>query len=70
MLFHSLWFKNPFIPSTGIRHHKIAMTRRARYDNEELVGMLSDIDSDDNMAEPMCPGSDNEFPYPDSDGER
>ena len=34
--------------------------------------MLSDVDSDDGdyLDEPMCPGSDDEFPCPDSDDER
>ena len=36
------------------------MARRARYE-VDLVGMLSDVDSD--MDEPICPGSDDEFPY-------
>ena len=46
------------------------MARRARYDDDELVGMLSDVDSDVDDLEPVCPGSDDEFPYPDSDDER
>ena len=48
------------------------MARKARYDEAELMGMLSDVDSDDGdyLEEPMCPGSDDEFPCPDSDDER
>ena len=48
------------------------MARKARYDEAELMGMLSDVDSDDGdyLDEPMCPGSDDEFPCPDSDDER
>ena len=38
------------------------MARRARYDDAELLGMLSDVDSlgesDEELDEPMCPGSD------------
>ena len=39
----------------------------------ELMGMLSDVGSDDSdydFDEPMCPGSDDEFPCPDSDEDR
>ena len=38
------------------------MARKARYDEAELMGMLSDVDSDDGyyLDEPMCPGSDDE----------
>ena len=45
------------------------MARKARYDEAELMGMLSDVDSDDGdyVDEPMYPGSDDEFPCPDSD---
>ena len=43
--------------------------RRVRYRDDELVGMLSDVDSNVNNLEPMCPGSYDEFPYPDSDHE-
>ena len=46
------------------------MARRARYDDDELVSMLSDADSDVDDLEPVCPGSVDEFPYPDSDDER
>ena len=53
------------------RYHKeIAMAHRVRYDDNKLVGMLSDVHSDVDDLEPMCPGSDNEFLYPDSDDER
>ena len=44
-----------------------------RWDAEEIVDMLSDVDtddSDDELGEPMCPGSDAEFPDPDSNEER
>ena len=49
------------------------MARRTRYNEAELMGMVSDVssnDSDDDFDEPMCPGSDNEFPCPDSDDDR
>ena len=51
------------------------MARRARYDDAELLGMLSDVDSDDSdiddeLDEPLCPGSDDEFPYPDTNDDR
>ena len=44
-----------------------------RWDAEEIVDMLSDVDtehSDDDLGEPICPGSDIEFPLPDSNKER
>ena len=44
-----------------------------RWDAEEIVDMLSDVDtedSDDDLGEPICPGSDIEFPLPDSNEER
>ena len=46
-------------------------TRRGRlYDAEETVSMildsLSDVESDD-LGEPVCPGSDEEFPDFDND---
>ena len=40
------------------------------------MGMLSEVDTDDSdddvdiPDEPMCPGSDDEFPYPESDDDR
>ena len=48
------------------------MARKARDDEAELMGMLSDVDSDDSdyLDEPMCPGSDDQFPCPDGDDDR
>ena len=51
------------------------MARRARYDDAELLGMLSDVDSgesdiEDELDEPMCPGSNDEFPCPDASDDR
>ena len=46
------------------------MACRARYDDDKLVGMLSDVDSDVDDLEPVCPGSNDEFHYLDSDDER
>ena len=70
----------PWFPESTYHPHRhplpqgaatyVDMSRRARYDGEELLGMLSDIgtdDSDDDMDERMCPGSDDEFPCPDSE---
>ena len=34
------------------------------------MDMLSDVDGGDDFDEPMCPGSDDEFPCPDSDDNR
>ena len=47
-------------------------TRRGRlYDAEETVATildsLSDVESDDDLGEPVCPGSDEEFPDFDND---
>ena len=44
-----------------------------RWDADQVVDMLSDVDledSDDDLGEPMCPGSDINFPNPESDEER
>ena len=43
-----------------------------RWDAEEVVNMLSDVDLEDSddLGEPVCPGSDIEFPNPDSNEER
>ena len=48
------------------------MARQTRYDDAELLGMLSDVDSGDSDIddEPLCPGSDDEFPYPDTNDDR
>ena len=47
-------------------------SRRGRlYNAEETVNMivdsLSDAESDDDLGEPICPGSDEEFPDIDDD---
>ena len=58
---------------TLLRRKVIAMAHRGRYDAEQLMGMLSEVDSDDAVDvphEPMCPGSDDEFPCSDSDDNR
>ena len=42
-------------------------SRGRRFDTEETLNMLMDSDndeSDDEIGEPMCPGSDEEFPDP------
>ena len=39
---------------------------------DDVVDMLSDVDtgdSEDDIGEPMCPGSDIEFPSPDPDSD-
>ena len=45
---------------------KSASRRGRLYDAEETVNMivdsLSDAESDDDLGEPICPGSDEEFP--------
>ena len=66
---HLLTTRLRFTSSTGC-----IMARRVRYDDAQLLGMLSDVDSsgesDEELDEPMCPGSDDEFPCPDSDDDR
>lgn len=56
----------------GCKHHRkdITMACRARYDDEEFIGKLEDVESDNNVDEPVCPGSNDEFPYPDSSDDR
>ena len=49
------------------------MARRSRLVAEDVVGMMSDVetdDSDDEIGEPVCPGSDEEFFGPDIDDDR
>ena len=44
-----------------------------RWDVDQVVDMLSDFDledSDDDLGDPMCPGSDINFTNPESDEER
>ena len=44
-----------------------------RWDADQVVDMLSDVDledSDDDLGEPICPGSDIDLPNPESDEER
>ena len=36
----------------------------------DVVDMLSDVDTDYDLGEPICPRSDAEFPSPDSDDEK
>ena len=45
-------------------------SRGRRFDTEETLNMLMDSDndeSDNEIGEPMCPGSDEEFPDPDDE---
>ena len=44
-----------------------ASHRGRLYDTEETLNMIcdSDAESEDEIGEPMCPGSDEEFPDPD-----
>ena len=56
----------------GSKHSsgKLYMASR-RLGADAVIDMLSDVDSDlesdDEIGEPICPGSDDEFPTPDSD---
>ena len=50
------------------------MARRSRLEAEGVLGMMSDVETDanndDDIDEPVCPGSDDEFSCPDNDDDR